>query len=131
MALEHTRQATLPRAFSNAIGSLADLFQKELRLARAELTDKLTTKLQASIWMAAAGLFGLVTLLLVVEAAVFAIASFDIALHWACLIVAAVVGTIAAIAFFKGRSDAQEEMTPTRTIEQVKRDISTAKEQLT
>ena len=130
MALERTRQATLPRAFSNAIGSLADLFQKEVRLARAELSDKLATKLQAGIWMGAAGVFGFVTLLLVVQAAVFAIASFDIALHWACLIVGGVVGAIAAIAFFKGRSDAQEDMMPTRTIEQVKRDISVAKEQL-
>ncbi len=80
--------------------------------------------------MAATGVLAPVALLLLVEAAVFAIASFDIALHWACLMVAAVIGALAVIAFFKGRSDAREEMAPTRTIEQVKRDISTAKEQL-
>jgi hypothetical protein len=130
MALEHTKQATLPRILSTVVGDLADLVQKELRLARTEIVDKLNTKLQASIWMAAAGILGLITLLLLVEAAVFAIASFGIALHWSCLIVAAGIALLAGVAFLKGRSDAQEELTPTRTINQIKRDISTAKEQL-
>jgi uncharacterized membrane protein YqjE len=130
MALEHTKQATLPRILSTVVGDLADLVQKELRLARTEIVGKLSTKLQASIWMAAAVVLGLITLLLLVEAAVFAIASFGVALHWSCLIVAAAIGFLALVAFLKGRSDAQEEFTPTRTISQIKRDFSTAKEQL-
>jgi len=130
MALEHTRQATLPRILSIVVGDLADLVQKELRLARTEVVDKLSTKMQAGIWMAAAGMLGLIALLLVVQAAVFAIASFGIALHWSCLIVAAAVALLAGMAILKGRSDAQEEITPTRTINQIKRDIATAKEQL-
>jgi hypothetical protein len=130
MALENTKQAVLPRILSTVIGDLAELVQKELRLARAEIIDKLNTKLQASIWMAVAGVLGLVTLLLLVQAAVFAIASAGVALHWACLIVATVVVVLAALAFLKGRSDAKEEITPNRTINQIKQDISTAKEQL-
>lgn len=130
MALEHTKQATLPRILSTVVGDLADLVQKELRLARTEIVDKLSKKLQASIWMAAAGVLGLITLLLIVQAAVFAVASFGIALHWSCLVVATAVAVLASVAFLKGRSDAQEELTPTRTINQIKQDISTAKEQL-
>ena len=130
MALEHTKQATLPRILSTVVGDLADLVQKELRLARTEIVDKLGTKLQASIWMAAAGVLGFVTLLLLVQAGVFAIASFGVALHWSCLIVAAAIALLAVVAFLKGRSGAQEALTPTRTINQIKRDISTAKEQL-
>ena len=130
MALEHTKQATLPRMLSTVVGDLADLVQKELQLARTEIVDKLSTKLQASVWMAIAGVFGLITLLLLIQAAVFAIASFGIELHWSCLIVAVAVAILATIAFLKGRSDAQEEITPTRTINQIKQDISTAKEQL-
>lgn len=130
MALEHTKQATLPRVLSTVIGDVADLVQKELRLARTEIVDKLSTKLQAGIWLGAAGVLGLITLLLLVQAAVFAIASFGIELHWSCVIVAAIMAVIASVAFFKGRSDAKEDITPTRTITQVKRDISTAKEQL-
>ena len=130
MALEHTKQATLPRILSSVVSDLADLVQKEFQLARTEIVDKLSTKLQASVWMAGAGVLGLITLLLLVQAAVFAIANSGLAMHWSCLIVAGVIAILAAAAFLKGRSDAKEELTPTRTIIQIKRDISTVKEQL-
>ncbi|MFL6799724.1 MAG: phage holin family protein [Xanthobacteraceae bacterium] len=129
MAHERLRAATVP--FSEVAADLADLFQKELRLARAELSDKLSHKVSAGIWMSVAGVLGLVAALVLIEAAVFAIASFGIALHWACLIVAAILGALAAGFYFKGKSDAREELTPARTIHQVRRDIATAKEQLT
>ena len=79
--------------------------------------------------MAAA--LGLFALLVLVQAAIFGIASgFGIALHWSCLAVAALLAVMAATAYAKGRADAKEELTPTRTIYQVKQDIATAKEQL-
>lgn len=131
MALDHTKTATLPRALSTVIGDLADLVQKEVRLARAEVSDKLSAKLHGGIWLVVAGVFGFLALLLVIAAAVFAIASLGIGLHWACLIVAGVMVVLSGAAFFKGRSSAGEGMIPTRTVEQIKRDISTAKEQLT
>jgi hypothetical protein len=65
-----------------------------------------------------------------VQAVVFGITSYGIALHWSCLIVAGVLAAIAVLSFLKGRSDAKEELAPTRTINQVKQDIATAKEQL-
>jgi VIT1/CCC1 family predicted Fe2+/Mn2+ transporter len=130
MALERLKDATLPHVVSSVVADLADLFQKEMRLARAELSAKISTKIQAGVWMSVAGVLGLIAALLVVQAAVFAIASYGIALHWASLIVAAVAAVLALIFFFKGRSDAKEELAPTRTINQVKRDIAIAKEQL-
>jgi hypothetical protein len=81
--------------------------------------------------MAVAGALGLAAALLLVEAAVFAIASFGIALHWSCLIVAGILAVAAAAAFFQGRSAAQDELLPTRTARQISQDIRTAKEQLT
>ena len=69
-------------------------------------------------------------MLLIVEALVFGIASFGIELHWSCLIVAVVLAAIAAALYYKGRSDAQVELTPSRTIHQIKQDISIAKERL-
>jgi hypothetical protein len=130
MAFDRVKDATLPHTVSNVVADLADLFQKEMRLARAELSAKIATKIHASVWMSVAGVLGLIVALLVVQAGVFAIASQGIALHWSSLIVAAVVAAIAAAAFFKGRSDANEELVPTRTIHQVKQDIATAKERL-
>ena len=68
---------------------------------------------------------------IVLQAIILAIASYGIAVNWSCLIVAAGLAVLAAIAFLKGRADAQEDLTPGRAIHQIKRDISTAKEQLT
>jgi hypothetical protein len=131
MTHEPLRNSTLTRTVSDVVADLADLFQKEMRLAKAELSAKITTKIQAGVWMAVAGVLGLIAGLLVVQAAVFAIASFGIAMHWSCLIVAAVFAAGAGFAFLRGRADAREDMMPTRTINQIKQDIAQTKEQLT
>jgi len=130
VAFERIKDAALPQTISILVADLADLFQKEMRLAHAELSDKISTKLQAGVWMSAAGVLALVAGLLVVQAVVVGIATYGIALHWSCLIVAGVLAAIAVVSFLKGRSDAKEELAPTRTINQVKQDIATAKEQL-
>jgi|SRR2546423_15714980 Putative Actinobacterial Holin-X, holin superfamily III len=131
MAHERLKNATLPHAVSEVVADVADLFQKELRLAKAEISSKISIKLHAGIWMSAAGVLGLIAAFILLQAIIFAIASYGIAMHWACLIVAVGLAALAALSFFKGRADAQEELTPDRTIHQIKRDISTAKEQLT
>jgi len=128
---DHLKNSALPRALSDVVADFADLFQKEIRLARAELAEKLSLKIMAGVWMSAAAALGIVTLLVVVQSAIFGIASgFGIALHWSCLVVAALLAAIAAAAYAKGQADAKEELSPTRTIYQVKQDIATAKEQL-
>ena len=131
MAHERLKNATLPHALYDVVADLADLFQKELRLAKAEISSKIWRKLNASIWMSATGVLGLMATFIVLQAIIFAIASYGIAMHWSCLLVAAGLIALAAVAFFKGRADAQEDLTPSRTIHQIKRDISTAKEHLT
>jgi predicted anti-sigma-YlaC factor YlaD len=128
---DHLKNTALARALSDVVADLADLVQKEVRLARAELSEKLSLKIQAGVWMSVAAALGLVAALLLVEAVVFGIASgFGIALHWSCLIVAALSAAIGAAAYAKGRANSREEILPTRTIYQVKQDIATAKEQL-
>jgi uncharacterized membrane protein YgcG len=131
MAYERLRNSGLTQALSDLFGDLGDLVQKEIQLAKAEITDKITSRLRASVWMVVAGLLGLIVALLVVEAAVFALASLGLELHWACLLVAAVLAAAGAAAFYHGRSVAETELLPTRTVRQVTQDIKTAKEQLT
>jgi apolipoprotein N-acyltransferase len=130
MAHEQLKTAALPRALSDVVADLADLFQKEMRLARAEISAKISTKVMGGVWMAVAGVLGLVAALVLIEALIFGIASFGVALHWSCLIVAAALLAGAAGAFFKGRADAKEDLTPNVTIRQIKQDITAAKEQL-
>ncbi|HEY7245298.1 MAG TPA: phage holin family protein [Xanthobacteraceae bacterium] len=131
MAPERLKDATLPQTLSEVLADLADLLQKELRLAKAEISAKISTKLNAGFWMLAAALLAVLAVIVLLQAIIFAIASYGIAMYWSCLIVAAALAVIAAVAFAKGRADAREDLRPERTITQIKRDISTAKEQLT
>jgi hypothetical protein len=131
MAHDTLRNSGLVRSLTDLLADLSDLVQKEIRLARAEVTEKISARLQASGWMVAAGLLGLIAALLIVEATALAIASYGLALHWACLLVAAILAAAGAAVFYHGRSLADEELLPTRSVRQVTRDIATAKEQLT
>ena len=83
MAYEQLKQSGFANSLSATLADLSDLFQKELRLARAEMSEKLSVKVRAGVWMMVAGLFGLIAFFLLIQAAVFGIASFGIALHWA------------------------------------------------
>ena len=128
---DRLRNSGLVQAVTDLFADLADLLQKELQLAKTEITEKIVSRLRATVWMVVAGVLATVAMLLLVEAAVFGIASFGIALHWACLIVAGVLLLIAAAAFFHGRAVAGGELMPNRTAKQISQDIKTAREQLT
>lgn len=133
MAYEELKQSTLSRCLPEVVGDLADLFQKEFRLARAEVTANAAKKLQGGTWMAAAGGLGLIAFLLVIEAIVFAIVSAGLAVYWSCLIVAAAFAAAGGLAFYKGRADASGDLTPQRTIRQLnelKEVTTTTKEQV-
>jgi hypothetical protein len=131
MAHDRLGNSDLIQALGDLLGDLSDLVQKEIRLAKAEVTENISSKLQAGVWMTVAAFFGLLTAVLVVEAAVFAIASFGLPLYWACLLVAAVLGATGTASFYHGRSLAEDELAPRRAMRQVEQDIKTAKEQLT
>jgi VIT1/CCC1 family predicted Fe2+/Mn2+ transporter len=131
MAYERLQNSTLTRTVTDLLGDLADLVQKEIRLARAEVSEAIANGVQASVWMVAAALLGVIAALLIIEACVFALASFGLALHWSCLIVAAVLAAAAGGAFAYGRAMAREKMLPTRSVRQVSESIRATKEQLT
>ena len=90
---------SMPEAFSRVVSDLADLMQKEMRLAKAEIANKITLGLRAGVWMSVAAALCIIALLLVVQALIFGLsAATGLALHWSSLIVAAV---LAAIAVFR------------------------------
>jgi Putative Actinobacterial Holin-X, holin superfamily III len=131
MAYERLLNSGLARALTDLLADLADLVQKEMQLAKTEITEKITVRLRASVWMVAAGILGLIATLLLLEAVVFAIASFGVPLHWSCLLVAAALAAGAFTTFYHGRSVAEEGLLPTRTANQITQDIKTVKEQWT
>ena len=124
--------SALPNAFSKVITDLADLMQKEMRLARAELSEKLSVSIRAGVWMLVAGVLVIVIALLCAQACVLGLAAATgIALYWSSLIVATVLGIAAIAAFAKGKADVPGQLTPDRALNQVKQDIAVAKEQFT
>jgi hypothetical protein len=125
------KDSVLVTALTDVLADLSDLVQKELRLARAEIGAKITSKLHASGWIAAAAALLFIAALLAVEAIVFGLASFGLALHWACALVAVFFAAAGLVTFSYGRSLAEEELFPSRTIRQVTNDLATAKEQVT
>ena len=131
MAYESGRDLTLVSALKEVFTDISDLLKKEVRLARAEMTEAVKSGLQAGIWMAAAGVLALIATLFLLQAIVFGLASLGLGVGWASLIVAAVLGAVAAVAFFYGRSLARGPMTPDRTMKQINKDITAVREQLT
>jgi hypothetical protein len=127
---EPLKYSSLSDAFSKVITDLADLMQKEMRLARAELSEKLSISLRAGAWMSVAAFLAVAAALLVVQACVLGVAAATgLAIHWSSLIVAGVLGAGAGAAFAKGKADVPDQLTPDRAINQVKQDIAVAKEQ--
>ena len=112
MAHERFNQPSLPEALSGVVSDLAELFQKEVRLARAELSSNISTKIRGGIWLGIAGLLGLLALILILGALVAWIVTFGVSLHLAFLIVAAGVAVIAVLAYYAGRSEARAEIVP-------------------
>ena len=130
MARERVTRLSLPDALSEVLTDFADLFRKELRLARAELSYNLSAKLRGGAWLALAGALGLLTVALILGAAVAWITTYGVSLHFAFLIVAGGAALLSGLSYFAGRTEAQSDLAPSRTISQVKQDIETIKEHL-
>ncbi len=115
------RHSALSRAVGDVLQDVSDLVHKELRFARAELTSNLNTVVWRIASIAIAAVFALVALLVLAEAAIFALVDQGMSAPLACLLVGAAAIVIAVIA----------SVSPSRTIEHVSADIRTAKEHLT
>jgi VIT1/CCC1 family predicted Fe2+/Mn2+ transporter len=127
---DRLKYTDLPGALSDAYKDLADLVQGEIRLLKAELAGKISTKLGGFAWLAGGGILAIIAFVFCAQAAAFAIASLGLAMHWALLIVAFVIALVAGAAILKGLASAKEDMTPTRSLHQIRQDIHIAKERL-
>jgi hypothetical protein len=131
MPFDGVRNSALVRTLADALEALPDLFRKEIRLAQAEFSEKIKDGVKASVWMIVAGFLALISIFILIEAAIFAIASLGLALYWSCLIVGGVIGAAAAASFFFGYSTMPDTLVPTRSVREINQDIITVKEQLT
>ena len=123
-----TSGRSLSELFTEMTSDLSTLFRQELDLAKAELRQEASKAGQAAAMIAAAAIFGLLTLILVAFAAAWGLAEVMPA-GWAFLVVGVVVGIVAAVLGAMGRKRLQQvQPRPDMTIETLKEDAQTIKE---
>jgi hypothetical protein len=122
---------SLGQLFGDLSRQLGTLVRKEIDLARTEMTTRATTVGRDAAIVGAGGALAYAALLVALVG--FALLLVDIGLTpWlAFLLVAAVVGVVAAVLIQRGRAELQKDkLVPEQTIETLKEDAEWAKQQV-
>jgi glucan phosphoethanolaminetransferase (alkaline phosphatase superfamily) len=127
-------QATDDRSLKGLLGdlsaSITTLFRKEIQLARAETSEKITQSMVALGAIAGGAILALAALIVLLQALVLAIAEMGVPPALAALIVGVVVAAIACFMIHKGTTDLKaSSLAPTRTVDSLRSDAQLAKEQ--
>jgi drug/metabolite transporter (DMT)-like permease len=127
--MQHTDDRSLRELFSDLTQSVTTLFRKEIELARAETSEKLSQAGVAAGALAAGGILALAALMVLLQALVIALAELGLAPALSALIVGGVVAIIAFALIYKGMNDLKaSSLAPTRTVEALRRDAHMVKE---
>lgn len=121
----------LGNIFSDLLGELTALFRTEVRLARAEISEKASTMSTGIALAAAGGVLLFASLLFFLGAATGALIMAGLSLWLAPLIVAAAALIVGgAVLWFGVRRLKAKNLAPRRTVHQLKRDASVARYQV-
>lgn len=121
---------SVPTLVGDLINQVTTLMQTELRLFRAEVSEKISQAENGALAIVAGAICLLASLLVLLQALVIALAEF-IGAGWASLLVGAVVAIIGAILVKTGTSSLDpSKLAPERTQEQLRRDAQVAREQI-
>ncbi|MCI2394025.1 phage holin family protein [Aliiroseovarius sediminis] len=108
---------------------ISSLVQKEIRLAKAELSENISRAGAAIGLLVGAAILGMVALNLIAGTLVAALASAGVSVVWATLIVASFFGVIALIMVLKAQSDLKmASRAPSRAADRIRRDANALKE---
>ena len=128
--MQHTDDRSLKELIGDLSGSISTLFRKEIQLARAETSEKITQSMVAIGAIAAGAILALAALLVLLQALVIAISEAGVPPGWASLIVGVIVAAIAYFMIHKGTNDLKaSSLAPDRTIDSLRRDTELVKEQ--
>jgi Putative Actinobacterial Holin-X, holin superfamily III len=126
----HTEDRTLKDLFGDLTESITSLFRKEIQLARAETSEKISQVGVAIGSIAGGGILALAALIILLQALVIGITEAGVPAGWAALIVGVVVAVIAYILIRKGTNDLKgSNLAPSRTVDSLRRDAQVVKEQ--
>ena len=103
--MQHTDDRSLKALFGDLTYSVSNLFRKEIELARAEASEKISQAGVAAGSLAAGGILALAALIVLLQALVIALTELGVAPALSALIVGGVVGIIAFALIYKGIND--------------------------
>lgn len=123
---------SVPELLSDLVSQTTTLFKKEGELIRAELSEKISQVIAAVGALAAGAVCLLVALGVLAFALVQGVARIgDMGEGWAALIVGVLVAIVGAVLLMKGKNDLEaSNLSPSRTMHQVRRDTDLVKEQV-
>ncbi|MCM3882462.1 phage holin family protein [Frankia sp. R82] len=120
------RRASTGHLVSDVVTDISTLFRQEVALAKAEVREEAKKAGKGAGMFAGAGGAGLYALLFALLAVMFGLGEV-MALGWAALIVAAVLGAVGAVLALKGRSTVRTvHPAPTQTVETLREDVQWA-----
>lgn len=128
--MQHTDDRSIKDLLGDLSGSISTLFRKEIQLARAETSEKITQSMVALGAIAGGAILALAALIVLLQALVIAIAEAGVPPALSALIVGVVVAAIAYFMIHKGTNDLKaSSLAPGRTMDSLRRDAQLAKEQ--
>ena len=123
--------ATIPGLFADVLGQVSNLFRTEVRLARTEISEKITQALTAAGFLIAGAVLLIGALYLFLQWLVILLVTLGLAPVWATLIVAVAVGAIGYFIVRKGLGDlSASQLAPNRTVQSFEKDAAVAKEHI-
>jgi hypothetical protein len=122
---------SLGQLFGDLSRQLGTLVQKEIELAKTEMTTRVTTVGRDAAMLGAGGALAYGAMLIALVAVSLLLIELGVAPWLAFLLVALVVGVVAALLIQRGRAELQKaDLAPRQTIETLKEDAEWAKEQV-
>ena len=116
---------------TDALSQIALLFQTEIRLVRAELSEKLSQVLGHAAMVGAGLVFVLAALIFLLQSVVSWLEVAGLPDEWGYLLVGLVVGGVGAALLTKGINALKEtSVVPDRAVNQVRADLATVKEHI-
>jgi hypothetical protein len=128
----HDQPRNIAQLLADVFGQFTQLFQSEIRLAKAEISDTIAQAGNAGVMIGAGAVALLVALFLLLQSLVLWLAVAGLPERWGYLLVGVLIAAagVAVLLVGIGRAKAVT-LVPNRTIDQVSADIATVKEQIT
>jgi uncharacterized membrane protein YqjE len=120
---------SIPNLFSDVLTQVTNLLRTEIRLAKTELSEKLSQSIRAGGFLLAGAVLLIGALYLFLLWIVRVLVALGMPEHWATLVVAIVTAIIGYLVIRKGMSDlSASNLMPDRTVSSLEKDTVVAKE---